>query len=137
MHVNSSSNPADYISRCLTARDLVSMQQWITGPDWLLSGKDKWPDQPCVTATPKEAEIKPIKEVYSSNAGQEDSTAVGALLQRCSNWHRLLRIIAIILHWKDMLHKQAALNITVQNMQRAEVKILKYTQNESQAQLPN
>lgn len=42
-HVPTEDNPADYVSRGVTARDLRGDHRWTTRPRFLWRTKDKWP----------------------------------------------------------------------------------------------
>ncbi|XP_069160620.1 uncharacterized protein [Procambarus clarkii] len=42
-HVPTKDNPTDYLSRGLTLKQLVKIEMWFNGPQWLVSGQ--WPQQ--------------------------------------------------------------------------------------------
>jgi hypothetical protein len=45
-YVPSSLNPADLATRGLSSRDLTSSAVWFSGPEFLRTNEDQWPDQP-------------------------------------------------------------------------------------------
>lgn len=42
-HIKSKDNPADIISRGLTAEELLASEQWFHGPPWLSGDESEWP----------------------------------------------------------------------------------------------
>ncbi|XP_062711534.1 uncharacterized protein LOC134289564 [Aedes albopictus] len=59
-HISGNENPADMISRGMSANDLVSSDLWKRGPTWLREDKSKWPVQPALESkfTIEELEAK-------------------------------------------------------------------------------
>lgn len=45
-YVNTAQNPADLISRSVSAKDIGHMDIWRHGPSWLGTPENSWPDQP-------------------------------------------------------------------------------------------
>ena len=99
--------------------------------------EEDWPTSPDLPDLPDNAEIKRTREVYAANLtdGQSTPTATDRLLERYSNWHRLKRATAILLHLKSLLRKETDAKlqhiITVDELRDAEVAILRHVQKES------
>ncbi|MCG8429762.1 MAG: A17 family peptidase, partial [Candidatus Omnitrophica bacterium] len=58
-YVSTDKNPADLLTRGLTATDLSSSEIWWNGPGFLSKEEDQWPENPCVKqATEQRTEIE-------------------------------------------------------------------------------
>ena len=66
-HVDSASNPADDVSRGMTASELLPSEWWLHGPSYLQLTEEEWPTSPDLPDLPDNAEIKRTKEVYAAN----------------------------------------------------------------------
>lgn len=42
-HINGKENPADLLTRGLSAKELVDNPLWLHGPEWLLLPEEQWP----------------------------------------------------------------------------------------------
>ena len=129
-HVNSQHNPADDVSRGLTANELVTSQRWIHGPSFLWKDESNWPTQPqfkCVQLE-AEAEIKKTSRVYS--VVQRTNTITDMLLQRYSSWYQLNKSVAWILRFKRFLMKKqlSTGDLSVSELKEAEKAIVTYVQ---------
>ena len=82
-YVDTASNPADDISRGMSAKEILASQRWISGPSFLEGSEESWPVQPEMGNLPKEAEIKQVKEVYVTDCTATD--AIECLVQRYSS----------------------------------------------------
>ena len=72
-HVPSEANPADDVSRGLTARNLVESQRWICGPDLLWESEALWPRQPDFDSyIPEHEEVKKEPQAYHVISEAED-----------------------------------------------------------------
>ncbi len=148
-HIDSASNPADDVSRGMSMGEILSSEQWVSGPHFLQLEEEHWPAQPIINDLPEEAEIKRAKEVYAASIkpNQVMKNAVDRLLERYSSWYRLKRATAILLRVKALLRKKASVHlsepITVSEIQQAELAILKLHTNgifwifSSQIQFPS
>ncbi|XP_033642413.1 uncharacterized protein LOC117302547 [Asterias rubens] len=69
-HVDTSSNPADDVSRGLQAQQLIDSKRWLHGPQFLQLEEDKWPNQPEFDkmTLPVDMELKTVTQVYSVEA---------------------------------------------------------------------
>lgn len=50
-HCPGKQNPADFLTRGVTARDLLTNSVWWTGPNWLISKENGWPPQRILNST--------------------------------------------------------------------------------------
>ncbi|XP_035988947.1 uncharacterized protein LOC118561130 [Fundulus heteroclitus] len=65
-YVNSSSNPADFVSRGLTAESLLLCGDWLSGPSFLLQTSDLWPTNPDIrVADCEDLEVKKVAQVHT------------------------------------------------------------------------
>ena len=131
-HVGTESNPADDISRGMTADELCNSQCWIHGPEFLRCPEDQWPIQPDLDTSNDltELEIKRQAQIYLTDAS--DSNPLDRLIARYSSWHSLKKVVAWMLRLRRILHlktkdKQAK-HLTVDELQSAETAILSYVQ---------
>ncbi|XP_023819257.1 uncharacterized protein LOC111948793 [Oryzias latipes] len=129
-YVDTASNPADDVSRGMSASDILSSERWVSGPSFLQGSEEDWPTQPKLGSLPEIAEIKQTKAVYMASCKTADG--LDNLLERYSDWHRLRRAVAILLRLKSLLckkpGKQLLEPITVEEIQAAEVAILQNIQ---------
>jgi hypothetical protein len=127
-HVETSSNPADDISRGLKAQELIDNPRWISGPAFLWETEQNWPTQPKSYELPPEAEVKVNKDqVYVASSQR---TLLEDFLCKYSSWYRLKRAVGWLLLFKDTLKRKSdtKLKMTVAVMKRAELAIFDYLQ---------
>ncbi|KAJ8031990.1 hypothetical protein HOLleu_25384 [Holothuria leucospilota] len=140
-HVESQSNPADDITRGVSAERLVTSQRWVEGPDFLWS-HDHWPK---LEATVKDLddsdpEVKSSRcgaRAYLTTEGSVD--VVDRLIERYSSWYKLKRSVAYLLRLKGYLiskvkdkeveNMNAALS--VEELKKAEMAIFQYVQGKA------
>ena len=132
-HVDSSSNPADDISRGMTAEELVSSRRWVAGPAFLMESEEHWPEQPSneETLLDSKAEVKRDPQIYHVTCPGPGLTPTEQLLRHFSQWNSLKRATAWILRLKDHLRKSPKAEtgrLTVWEMERAEKSILTHVQ---------
>eukprot|EP00795_Rhopilema_esculentum_P008763 gene8763-biopygen9751 len=66
-YVPTKSNPADDASRGMTANELLRSERWISGPEFLLQTKDKWPKCNVSIAGIPEDDVE-VKRLAQSNS---------------------------------------------------------------------
>lgn len=141
-HVDSQSNPADDVSRGMSAEELVTSERWINGPPFLWKEESEWPCQPEIKKLEMDntAEIKQETSVYQTNV-TTDST-VDDLLSKYSSWYKLKKAVAWILRAKAILMRKAKLKkdivcdksiqtiepLTLCELQKAEEAVILYVQ---------
>jgi len=120
-HVPSNQNPADILFRGTTVNDLKTSKLWWLGPDWICKGED-WPEQP--------KKITELPEVKTVNALEVTITA-SIQLPEVSSMEKLVRSMAYCYRFIDKYRKVARKGVlTVEELQRTELTILKLLQRE-------
>ena len=132
-YIPSQINPADEVSRGISAKRLVKSGKWLTGPDFLYKSQDQWPTEEKTTLT---VAAVTDKQVLSS---------VDKLIKRYSSWHRLKVATAWLLRYGKYLklkvaknpmgeiQKEIATYLTKSELETAENQLIKY---EQRARLP-
>ncbi|XP_068738177.1 uncharacterized protein [Montipora capricornis] len=95
----SENNPADICSRSSLASKLVANQLWWNGPEFLLKGKDTWPNLPVnpeVTSTEPDTWVQLKKESSSSQKKQRNSTILANVVADRVTSERKLNLDCII-----------------------------------------
>lgn len=97
-HVESADNPADVLSRGISAGELMAAQKWLKGPKWLSQPQKTWP-KPRLTITPESQatianEQKTAKRVLCVHTRIRCDGKL--LLYRRSNFRTIERITAYI-----------------------------------------
>ena len=116
-------NPADIATRVMTPQELSSSTWW-NGPQWLIQPKDKWPKwklpekkQIETEGTHKvfyEAKLVAGEGSYLKNdshlKNKEQIVGIGNVIKEdsISTLHKLLRVTAWLLRFRDRLMKQAS-----------------------------
>ncbi|XP_030844258.1 uncharacterized protein LOC105444708 [Strongylocentrotus purpuratus] len=136
-HVDTLRNSADDGSRGIPAR---SLDRWLTGPEFLLQEKEVWPEDPASLKKEdvpeldlqNDSEVKKT-HVYATSSHDE----IDDLMTRYSSWDRLKRGIAWLLRYKQYLRSKGTGNLaergslTVQELNNAEVEVIKHVQRHS------
>ncbi|XP_076660380.1 uncharacterized protein LOC143363720 [Halictus rubicundus] len=91
-HVPTADNPADLISRGQSPEDFLQPSIWQHGPTWLNEEESFWP----TTELPQPETIPEQRVAICLKALICDTT----ILDNCSSWGKLQRIIARCLRWK-------------------------------------
>lgn len=128
-HVGTHENPADDLSRGLSASELLLSDRWLKGPSFLWKSEEFWPKQPEFGELPPSAEIKRVPKVYALD---ENEASLDKFIQRYSSWYRLRRAVALILRLKALLSKTSNVKlrdkIIVTELKNAEIAIFEYVQ---------
>ena len=134
-YVPSEENPGDDTSRGLTATDLLKLDRWVHGPEFLQYEEHKWPIQPTFQCSDLEGqlEIKAEPVVYVTKT-EEDHTST--LLNHYSSWFKLKKAVVWYSRFKSfMMNKSEFGPITVNEINDAEVRIIQYIQRTLQEKL--
>ncbi|XP_071483358.1 uncharacterized protein [Diadema antillarum] len=140
-YVDSKSNPADDLSRGLSADDLRTKERWLHGPEFLLQGKENWPTNPIEreVISDNDAEIKSSKgdaSTFSTLSGDEN--ALDEMINHYSSWYGLKRAVCWVVKFIWWLKEMKSLKhevdedfkrITLDEMQFAEKKMLQHEQS--------
>ncbi|XP_038058753.1 uncharacterized protein LOC119730035 [Patiria miniata] len=86
-YVDSMSNPADDVSRGLTAQELIGSERWVQGPQFLLCDESHWPRQPDFDThvSPGVLEVKRDPVIYSTCTSKEEQDALSKLFGHFSS----------------------------------------------------
>ena len=146
-HIPGDQNPADDVSRGLSANEMLNCKRWKNGPQFLWKPEDCWPTQPSTTLSigDDDPEVKSNVQAFSVNC-QSEST-MDEIIKRFSLWQRLKRFIVWMLRYRttlirrinerkdgDTCTKSPAKRIkplTVDEIEDAEKNIIRYVQERS------
>lgn len=132
-YVNSINNPADIASRGSTPIEL-GRSSWFSGPDFLWKTEiDFRKDNPDTShILLNDPEVRKAK-VFSTSTSLPSQSSILQSLEYFSSWSRAKRVIAMCLNLKDTLlakrQKVACASITVNDLHRAEIEIVKHVQS--------
>lgn len=151
-YVDTKSNPADDTSRGLTSESLVYNSRWKYGPQFLVQPESAWPVQPAGVEKISENDSELKKEASSfTTSSLETSFSITSLFQQFSSWYRLRKFVAWMLRLRAGLRalvaertekseklacKKDSKPISVEELNRAEVAILKCVQRETFEECP-
>jgi len=94
-HVRTKNNPADLVSRGITATDLKRSTFWWNGPTFLEQYESQWPEELAVTPTGDQLERRPIKFTLLVQGNEQ------SLVSQYSRWTKLLRITALLQRFRN------------------------------------
>ena len=155
-YVESESNPTDEGSRGVNAKDFIRKSQWIRGPEFLLQTEDHWPRQGSYENEIQES-CPEVKKVTTNTTVIEEYGSMLSRFERFSSWQRLKTAVALCMEYKRRLRKSIstadektpvdessqinerscktesylAAGIMVQDLEQAEVEILKIVQRDA------
>ncbi|XP_033118371.1 uncharacterized protein LOC117117984 [Anneissia japonica] len=138
-HIDGKRNPADLASRGLDAKQLVGNMLWYEGPEFLRRNDTMWPIQPDNSGDTYEddPELKKDERVCHHIQKEDSAHILNILISRYASWTKLKRTIAWLLRFKSFivlkkrkgLDKLSCVDLTVGEVQEAELEILKYVQS--------
>ncbi|XP_011884101.1 PREDICTED: uncharacterized protein LOC105571245 [Vollenhovia emeryi] len=122
-HVSSEENPADLLSRGVSASRLIEEQLWWNGPCWLREGKQP----PPATESP-EIILPDLRSLPVSLM----LTHTCQLLRKYSSYGKLCRVVAYCYRFLESCRSgRKATPLTVAELERAERSILRWVQQEA------
>ena len=127
-HVPGELNPADDVSRGMSAMEILHSDRWISGPSFLIEPPEAWPQQPNFDCGDLElqAEVKKSPQIYNTIV-KEDT--IDHLINRFSSRYKLKRAMVWILRFKDYLRGRPPSGpLTLDELQRAEHAIIIFVQ---------
>ena len=129
-HMGGDLIPADDLSRGLSAEALLNSERWIKGPEFRWMPKEFWPPDPLSLGSVPDTdpEVKVNAKANVTSLAQPFCPLV-EYFQRTSSWFRLKKSIAWFLRYRESLQVATPKPpITVQEIKRAELEILKCVQ---------
>jgi len=136
-YVPSELNPADVASRGIAATEL-NASNWLTGPSFLLNEKALWPAEPAALVMSQcsddDPEVKTQAQCYSAAKVTMPNDVLHELINRYSCWSKLKKAIAWLLKFKQWIVNRKstpAAMLTVEDLQNAEISILKLVQRQT------
>ena len=155
-YVDTKENPADDASRGIGAQTLVERSRWIKGPAFLWQPEQEWPQQPLSFGeiSNEDPEIKKQVNVCAATITKPTPlSTITKLIHRFSSWYLLKKAAAVYMRVKAILKervlrrtdavnakpingKPTKLNedrtqLTIQELEEAELAIIRYTQSQS------
>ncbi|XP_076661018.1 uncharacterized protein LOC143364711 [Halictus rubicundus] len=121
-HIRTTDNPADLLSRGITAKELLNNKRWTFGPDWLTLDKSLWPESR-LEILQDIPEVRKIVCLASNVLNPND------ILHKYSCIKRLRRVIAYCLRFLKANRHTGA--ISVEEAQHANEKIIALIQQQS------
>lgn len=140
-HVGTRLNPADDITRGMSASDLLERERWWLGPSFIFQPEDRWPDEYGTLDSVDDADLEVKKEpanpkMFATELNGDVPTE--RLLCYFSDWHRLKRAVARILQFKRYLQSKVqrkafdcSKSLIVDDLVKAEQAVLRYVQEQS------
>ncbi|XP_033110915.1 uncharacterized protein LOC117111970, partial [Anneissia japonica] len=126
-HVRSENNPSDEGSR-----GTLKITKWVTGPDFLSSDDDNWP-QTYITDTniADDPEVKLTVFAHTTNERTENAVLQN-LSSKFSSWMMLLRVYAWVLRFVERISNKTRpvqdCSLSVDEIKNSETKILSWLQ---------
>ena len=141
-YVNTAQNPADYVSRGLSADKLLE-SCWLTGPEFLWKPQEFWPKRP-PNITHMSSSDNELRKERNVCVVSKQNSVIDDIIFSFSNWRKLKKCFAWILRYKAKLYyavkckkegKSVVFSeklplLTVEEMDSAENAIIKYTQKQ-------
>ena len=123
-YVETKMNPADDASRGINITRYLKNKRWFEGPSFLQQPLQELraPDATNLTIDDEDPEVKKIKV----NKISMQNDILSRLTSRTTKWLKLKRIVATIMQWKNRRR-----NIEIDDLQKAELTILKLVQQEA------
>ena len=142
-------NPADEASRGVQAEKFLTSSKWLTGPQLLKEPMECWPIRlEGLTDLPNEfpmfeKEWKQISALPSTHEDPLEYTPTDKFVSGFSTLYRLKRVVAWLRKYSEFLksrqrkraREEIKKTITVLELKRAELAVLKYTQRKHFPQL--
>ncbi|CAG9137710.1 unnamed protein product [Plutella xylostella] len=124
-HVPTDSNPADHVSRGVSAKQLQNLDQWWTGPSFLTEAESQWPQ----LKIPIKTELPELKShaVITSDPPVVD-------FERFSKYRRLVRSFAYVLRFIHNINKSNSKlsgDLSLEELDKSYFELIKLCQSQS------
>lgn len=127
LHISTNHNPADYLSRGISARDLMNCEIWWKGPSFLTKPQSEWIMKPVNMKNDNIPEQKQISVVLI-NQNKENND----FLNKFSSFRKLQRVVAYMNRFISNLrnNKQCKIrgHLTIRELNGALISIVKLIQ---------
>lgn len=123
-YVPTKQNPADIITKCINAQQLIHSSLWFSGPGFLRDeDKVSWPEQPAHLSVSDLPEIR--SQSHFTHTGNH------SFVHCYSNFNKLTRIVALILRFINKCkikhsHKNSITQTGIQPLSTAELNLARY-----------
>ena len=147
-YIKSKYNPADALTRGIAAGDLES---WMSGPPFLKLPENEWPQFQDDEQSPVQERVDTSKEMKTTAKqtqsdkrdvrtrefhatcvpeGKENNPTFSLLLQRCSTFTKIRRVLAYVRRFVEATRRRAVPkgSLTVQELKHSELQLLKWSQ---------
>ena len=130
-HISGTENPADLLTRGQSSSS-IDLQKWYNGPEFLSTHKCQWNSSELdLTLREHDPGVKRSVQVNASLVG--DVPVVTKLSSYYSEWKKLLKGIAWLLRFKDLLRHNAPkskLPLSSDEISRAEIEVVRNVQSQ-------
>ena len=140
-------NPADYVTRGLTADELLNKDTWLNGPDFLQSSEDQWPENKVEKLQASENEERKIKnyrhvslvasevQLVGQNSTHVSDSVNRLDVKRYSDWNHMVRIYAWVYRFIENCKTQSKQlrtsgQLQPEEIRDIEIKLIKSAQGE-------
>ena len=97
-YVATKDNPGDFASRGISPKETTKVDTWLKGPEFLRTSDESWRlADPDVEIINDDEEVKVEKKVNTVKLGE--SSVLEIFEERMSSWHRMIRVMAWILRF--------------------------------------
>ena len=105
-YVPGSENPADDVSRGMSANSLLESSRWLRGPSFLSCSESEWPQLPAVNIV--DPDVIELRKCSMANVATLEYSIIVRALNYFSSWKKLMKFFAWILVMKECLKRWAA-----------------------------
>ena len=103
-YVPTNINPADDVSRGLTAKELLNDVRWFRGPEFLWENETSWPTCPVSLARISDEDPEVRGRGQANHVTQmEDKWPLDLMILRYSSWYKFKRGVAWLLRFREFL----------------------------------
>ena len=127
-YVNTKENPADLISRGCSVKTLIKSSLWNNGPTFLRNTHNDMENNLEVQVDSNDLEVKSTMNLTCKT----EASPVDQLLHSCSSWYKLRMRVASLRLLQHCIRQKVSLKnreISVNDLNEAELQIIKYLQN--------
>ncbi|XP_050521267.1 uncharacterized protein LOC126894359 [Daktulosphaira vitifoliae] len=132
-HVKSQDNPADVISRGSYPKELSKSSLWWSGPQWLQKDCKEWQTTAEAISNLNLPEVKCTEKYNSINLVANTTRENFSLLNRCSNYQKILRVTAYcyrFIYNAGRKSDRKIASLEVSELSQANLGLIKHVQND-------